>query len=139
LNNVALLREVYMDAYLASAEKYQILRAEVDSPEKAALAYREFVRAAVRRCVLEYKEFRNDAVDEMALAAGVPDADRADAVAYVREQIAGLHEGNVIRYRLKPDDLEGVTVNLHSKLTQRDHFKMTHLWEGKAHRRAAPI
>ena len=108
LNNVALLREVYMDAYLASAEKYRILRAEVDSPEKAALAYREFVRAAVRRCVLEFKEFRNDAVDEMALAAGVPDADRADVVAYVREQISGLHEGNVIRYRLKPGDLEGV-------------------------------
>ena len=51
-----------------------------------------------------------DAVDEMALAAGVPDADRADVVAYVREQIAGLHEGNVIRYRLKPDDLEGVNL-----------------------------
>jgi Fic family protein len=72
LNNVALLREVYMDAYLASAEKYRILRAEVESPEKAALAYREFVRAAVRRCVLEFKEFRNDAVDEMALLLACP-------------------------------------------------------------------
>ena len=110
LNNVALLRDVYMDAYLASAEKYRVLRAEVESPEKAALAYREFVRAAVRRCVLEFKEFRNDAVDKMALAAGVPDADRADVIAYVREQIAGLHEGNVIRYRLKPDDLKGVNL-----------------------------
>jgi len=110
LNNVALLREVYMDAYLASAEKYRILRAEVESPEKAALAYRECVCAAVRRCILEFKEFRNDAVDEMALDAGVPDADRADVVAYVREQIAGLHEGNVIRYRLKSDDLKGVSL-----------------------------
>jgi len=33
----------------------------------------------------------------------------------------------------------GMIVNLHSKLTQRDHLKMTHLWEIKAHRRAAPI
>lgn len=31
-------------------------------------------------------------------------------VAYVREQIAGLHEGNAIRYRLKPGDLEGVNL-----------------------------
>lgn len=108
LNNVALLREVYRDAYLASAEKYRILGAKVKSPEKAAVSYREFTRAAVRRCVPEFKEFRIDAVDEMAWAAGVADADRADVVAYVREQIAGLHEGNVIRYRLKPDDLEGV-------------------------------
>ena len=30
-------------------------------------------------------------------------------------------------------------VNLHSKLTHRDHLKMTHLGGSKAHRRAAPI
>ena len=30
-------------------------------------------------------------------------------------------------------------VNLHSKLTQRDHLKMTHLRGSKAHRRAAPM
>ncbi|MCX8227718.1 MAG: Fic family protein [Sulfitobacter sp.] len=47
LNNIALLREVYVESYLASAEKYRILRAEVEQPEKAALAYRDFVRAAV--------------------------------------------------------------------------------------------
>tara|TARA_R110002020_G_scaffold176756_4_gene369201 strand:- start:5806 stop:7092 length:1287 start_codon:yes stop_codon:yes gene_type:complete len=107
LNNVSLLREVYLDAYLASAEKYRVLRAEVESPEKAALAHREFVRAAVRRCVLEFNGFRQEAVESMAAEAGVPEDDRAAVVAYVREQIAGLHEGNVIRYRLKPSDLEG--------------------------------
>lgn len=30
-------------------------------------------------------------------------------------------------------------VNLHSKLTHRDHLKMTHPGGSKAHRRAAPI
>ena len=108
LNNVSLLRDVYLDAYLASAEKYRVLRAEVESPEKAALAYREFVREAVRRCVLEFKAFDHDQVLAMATVAGVPEADREGVVAYVRDQLAGLHEGNVIRYRLKPDDLEGV-------------------------------
>lgn len=110
LNNVSLLREVYIDAYLASAEKYRILRADVESPEKAALAYREFVRTAVRRCVLEFKEFRQDEVLTMAAAAAVPEEDRDGVVAYVRDQLLGLHEGNVIRYRLKPSDLVGVTL-----------------------------
>lgn len=110
LNNVSLLREVYIEAYLASAEKYRVLRAEVDSPEKAALAYREFVREAVRRCVLEFKAFRHDEVLAMASAAGVPDEDREGVAAYVRDQLAGLHEGNIIRYRLKPEDLDGVTL-----------------------------
>jgi hypothetical protein len=48
LNNVALLRDVFIKSYLASAEKYGILRAEVEQPEKAALAYREFLRATLR-------------------------------------------------------------------------------------------
>jgi len=108
LNNVSLLREVYIDAYLASAEKYRILRADVESPEKAALAYREFVRTAVRRCVLEFKEFRQNEVLAMAAAAAVPEEDRDGVVAYVKDQLSGLHEGNVIRYRLKPSDLVDV-------------------------------
>ncbi|MEM7671585.1 MAG: hypothetical protein AAF317_21100, partial [Pseudomonadota bacterium] len=110
LNNVSLFREVYIDAYLASVEKYRVLRAEVESPHKAAIAYRDFVRAAVRRSVLEFKGFRYDDVMIMAAEAGVPEADQESVVAYVAEQLAGLHEGNAIRYRLKPDDLTGVTL-----------------------------
>lgn len=34
LSNVSLLREIYIDAYLTSAENYKTLRAEVDSPER---------------------------------------------------------------------------------------------------------
>lgn len=108
LNNVALLREVYIESYLASAEKYRVLRAEVETPEKAALAYREFVREAVRRCVLEFKAFRKDEVLAIATEAGIPEDDLDAVVAYVGQQVRGLHEGNVIRYRLRPADLEGL-------------------------------
>jgi Fic family protein len=108
LNNVALLREVYLDAYIASAENYKTLRAEVESPEKAALAYREFVREAVRRCVLEWQEFREDEVMAMAEGARIPEADRQQVMAYIGKEFAGLHEGNVIRYRLKAADLAGL-------------------------------
>ena len=108
LNNVALLREVYIESYLASAEKYRVLRAEVETPEKAALAYREFVREAVRHCVLEFKAFRKDQVLAMATEAGIPEGDLDAVVAYGGQQVRGLHEGNVIRYRLRPADLEGL-------------------------------
>ncbi len=110
LNNVSLLREVYIDAYPASAEKYGVMRAEVESPEKAALAYRDFVRAAVRRCVLEFKGFHHGEVLTIAAEFSVPEADREGAVEYVKEQLAGLHEGNVIRYRLEAEDLAGVAL-----------------------------
>lgn len=110
LNNVALLREAYIDAYVASAENYRALRAEVETPAKAALAYRNFVREAVRRCVLEWKAFQPDDVMAMTAQADIPDADRQQVVDYVGLEFHGLHEGNVIRYRLRPEDLGAIQI-----------------------------
>ena len=108
LNNVSLLRETYVDAYLASAENYKALQTELDAPHKAALVYRDFVRKAVRLCVLEHKDFRPDAIREMLAAADIPEADREQVLDYIGKEFHGLHEGNVIRYRLKPEDLAGL-------------------------------
>ncbi len=108
LNNVSLLREVYVDAYLASAANYKTLRAGVDSPEKAAVAYRDFVKEAVRSSVLDHKSFDRDAIMAMAVAKNIPEKDREEVVAYVGAQFKGLHEGNVIRFRLRPEDLVGI-------------------------------
>jgi Fic family protein len=108
LNNVALLREIYIDAYLASAQNYKILRAEVETPDKAAVVYREFIREAIRKCVLEWKEFRPDEIRTLAEQQNIPEEDRDDVIAYARKQFDGLHAGNVIRYRLRPEDLEGL-------------------------------
>lgn len=109
LNNVSLLREAYIDAYMASAENYKVLRAEVESPDKAALAYRDFVRKAVRRCVLEWRAFQPENIMAMAVDAGIPESDRQQVVNYVGQEFRSLHEGNVIRYRLRAEDLAGIS------------------------------
>ncbi len=108
LNNVSLLREAYIDAYLTSAENYRVLRAEVETPEKAALAYRDFVRKAVRRSVLEWKAFRPESIMAMAVEAGIPETDREQVVNYIGDEFNSLHEGNIIRYRLRPEDLAAI-------------------------------
>ena len=105
LNNVALLRKVYVEAYVASARNYGLLRAELESPAKAALVYRDFVREAVRRNVLEWHGFRRDNTLEMAADAEIPQVDCEEVVDYIGNEIRGLHEGNAIRYRLTTDDL----------------------------------
>lgn len=105
LNNVALLKDAYIAAYRASAENYKTLRAEVESPEKAALAYRDFVKDAIRRCVLEWKKCPADTLLRLAKDAGIPQDEQQAVVDYVLAEFAGLHEGNCIRYRLKPEDL----------------------------------
>ena len=109
LNNVSLLREAYVTAYMASAENYKTLRAELETPDKAALAYRDFVREAVRRSVLDWKAFRPESIMAMAAEADIPETDRQQVVDYVGQEFRSLHEGNIIRYRLRPEDLAGVS------------------------------
>ena len=104
LNDVSLLRDAYTEAYRASARNYHLAQADAD-PAKAALAYRDFVRKAVRRCVLEWRAFPSAQVTAMAAEAEIPPADRNGVVEYVGREYAGLHEGNAIRYRLSPADL----------------------------------
>ena len=106
LNNLSLLRESYIEGYIASVENYSVIRAELESPEKAALIYRDFVRCAVRHCVLNTKQFRQEEVETMAVEAGIPEEDREQVVRYVEKQICALHEGNLIRYRLNVQDLD---------------------------------
>ena len=108
LNNVALLREVYVESYLASADKYRVLKAELDILEIAAIAYRTAIREAFRHCVLSTKSFSADRVSEILRRAGVPKVDQADVLACSRQQFQSLHEGNLIRYKLKIEDLVGV-------------------------------
>ena len=110
LNNFSHLREIYIDAYRTSAQNYKTLRVEVETPDKAAAVYREFIREVICRCVLEWKEFRGDEILSMAEQQNIPEEDRDDVIVYARKQFGGLHAGNVIRYRLRPEDLEGLNL-----------------------------
>ena len=108
MNNVSLLREVYIEAYITSAENYKTLRAELETPEKTALVYRDFVREAVRRCVIDWKAFRPELIMALAAEADIPEVDCEEVINYIGNEFRSLHEGNVIRYRLRPDDLEDI-------------------------------
>lgn len=81
----------------------------METPDKAALVYRYFVREAVRRSVLDWKMLRPERILAMAAEADIPEADRKHLVDYIEQEFRGLHEGNVIRYRLRPEDLANIS------------------------------
>ncbi len=56
---------------------------------------------------IEWKAFRPEII--MATEVDIPEADREEVVNYIGNEIRGMHEGNVIRYRLRPEDLKGIT------------------------------
>ena len=73
--------------------------------QRAGQGRRDFVRRAVRRNVLEWKEFRRGDTALMAAKARIPDADLEHVIDYIGNEVRSLHEGNAIRYRLSADDL----------------------------------
>ncbi len=58
--------------------------------------------------LLSTKSFSADRVSEILRGAGVPEVDHASVRAYRLQQFQSLHEGNLIRYKLKIEDLVGV-------------------------------
>ena len=59
--------------------------------------------------MIEWKSFRYENILSMAEEADIPKEDRREVVDYVRREFQGLHEGNVIRYKLRPEDLEEIS------------------------------
>ena len=55
--------------------------------------------------MLDWKAFDPALVTVMAAEAGISGEDRAQVVIYIGQELRGLDEGNVIRYRLRPASL----------------------------------
>ena len=111
LNDVSLLREAYVNGYVASAERYRYLRPEIIDPAKGGLEYRRFTRSAVRCCVLDWGRFRPRRILRMMDEAGIPTEDRESLLGYIRRCFRGLTEVNAVRYGLGPADLAGLQLD----------------------------
>ena len=83
--------------------------------QRAGQGRRDFVRLAVRRNVLEWKEFRRGDTALMATEASIPDADREQVIDYIGNENRCLHEGNALRYRLSADELASMRRDDHRR------------------------
>lgn len=61
-----------------------------------------------RRSVLDWKMLRPERIMAMVAEADIPEADRRHLVDNIEQEFRGLHEGNVIRYRLRPEGLADI-------------------------------
>lgn len=104
LNDVALLKQAFIGGYVRSAANYQDVRAEVDTVSVGALEYRSVVKSTVRTAVKEWKQF-NDMQLRAHLTDAVPPKHLNEVLAHVKQEISGLHEGNLVRFGLTPQDL----------------------------------
>lgn len=100
LNDVTLLKDLYLWAYPQSADRYAGLRRDVQ-PDPVKLRYRSELRALVREVVCQSMD-RPAAYAHIAAwaRAHITPADVQDQFREVVEnELLSLHEGNYLRYR----------------------------------------
>ena len=102
LNQVEYLRDVFVWAYERSCARYSAVSQSLGDPDPFRLHYRtqigEFVVAVVRG-----RMNKHEAAGWIAkkASAEVPADDKARFVEVVETELSGLHEGNIVRYRLR--------------------------------------
>jgi Fic/DOC family protein len=105
LNDVALLKDVYLWAYERSAQRYAAVRQSLGEPDPFRLKHRAAMRelvGAIVRDSLGKREARKY-ISEFA-KQGIGARERPRFVEVVETELTSLHEGNFARYRVRPSE-----------------------------------
>lgn len=104
-NKVELLRDVFIWAYERSCKEYQVVQQTLGEPDPFRLRYREQTRLIVQTIVRSGLN-PNKALELMEQTAknSISAEDRMRFYSVVDTELNGLHEGNIVRYRLKEEE-----------------------------------
>lgn len=107
LNDISLLRDVFVWAYERSCGRYSAVRQSLGEPDPFRMRYRDDLKRLVTAIVIGGMD-KSAAVaairDEAAVA--VVAADRARFIEIAETELMGLHAGNIARYRIRPTQFE---------------------------------
>ncbi|HKP74402.1 MAG TPA: Fic family protein, partial [Longimicrobiaceae bacterium] len=106
LNRVELLRDVFVWAYERSCARYTAVRETVGRPDPFRLKYRLQIRALVREMVQALTLPEPSAIAGWGVEHGVEPEETDEFVQAARTELHALHEGSLMRYGLRPSELE---------------------------------
>jgi len=102
LNNVDLLKDVFLWAYERSAARYAALRQSLGEPDQFRLKYREKIKVLVTEIVSNH--MTSQQATEMIRAEGshLSEPDGPKFIEAIETELLSLHEGNIARYQIRP-------------------------------------
>ena len=106
LNQVDLLRDVFVWAYERSCQQYVAVQQSLVPPDILRLRYRHVLGEVIAAVVRSGQPINAESVSAM-LPASVQPEDRAHFTQLVLKELAGLHAGNAVRFGLRPLELAG--------------------------------
>lgn len=102
-NRIELLRDIFAWAYERSCQHYLAVRRELVPPDTFRLRYRQKLSETIKTIILQQQAPVQKAV-MASIALSVPEEDRDKFVKLVLEEFENLHEGNVIRFGVSPQE-----------------------------------
>jgi fido (protein-threonine AMPylation protein) len=103
LTRVELLRDVFVWAYERSTQEYLAIKQDLAEPDPIRLAYRDVIKQTIHAVVTRTQEEALSVIAH-AVAARVPEPDRAAVQAVIVGELRRLHEGVLARYGLRPSE-----------------------------------
>jgi hypothetical protein len=102
-NRVELIRDLFIWAYERSCEKYLTVRDSLPEPDPFRLQYRAALRDAIGSIIKSGEKPTDEAIRAHARHL-VPADDLQRFCEVALQDLAGLHEGNIARYGLRPSE-----------------------------------
>ncbi|MEI6741434.1 MAG: Fic family protein [Gemmatimonadaceae bacterium] len=106
LQDVALLRDVFVWAYQRSCQQFLVLREAMGDPDPIRLQYRTALREVVRRVVQSHGAWHDTALMALGAEHAVPPADQAAFARQARLDLLDLRQEVLARYQLRPSEFE---------------------------------
>jgi Fic family protein len=100
-NKVNLLRDIYFWSYERSCNYYNAGQHELRLSRQERLTYRDEI-TKVTQDIVKHKLESSDAVILDLVEGMVPEKDKKIFVEIIQENLEQLHEGNIIRYGIRP-------------------------------------
>ncbi len=108
LNQIELLRDVFIWAYKRSCSLYSTTRKVLGEPDPFRLRYRnsiaEVITTVVHQCM--NSKMATAAIKQRSIEMMIPFEDQPRFIEVVETELMKLHEGNIARYRLRPSEFE---------------------------------
>src|SRR3990167_7117182 len=101
LTRVELLRDVFIWAYERSCQQYVAVQQHLIPPDTFRLRYRAELTETIR-AIFKGGKSLDESVIRSAIPTTVAEPDRERFVALIQEEFKTLHQGNAIRFGLRP-------------------------------------
>jgi hypothetical protein len=100
LNQIELLRDVFVWAYERSSSLYAATRKTLGDPDPFRIRYQKEI-ASIVKSVVQLCIRKKEAANYIQLQAeNVPSKDKNRLIEVVERELMGLHEGNIARYKI---------------------------------------